>query len=245
MLNDFSIEYSQRSDDELLHLATQQHFLTTEARAALDAELRRRNLTESDRVEHQKFVKRQERREGRRQTNLRRRWERLGFKWQLNGREILELLAVMAVTLVAYFALPNRYHLNPDWKEAAVIVMLSRLGLPSLCGHGGTSSSGFHWESLPPFILSSSMLGRDRPQTLAALKPRLPSFSGLCCSSSSMGLFVYCDGCFTVGKKARQSISEKITFLSSCWRKILEPYRNCAGAERPAEHECLPPGQLR
>jgi cation transport ATPase len=129
MLNDFSTEYSQRSDDELLHLATQQHFLTTEARAALDAELRRRNLTESDRVEHQKFVKRQERREGRRQTNLRRRWERLGFKWQLNGREILELLAVMAVILVAYFALPNRYHLNPDWQEAAVIVMLTSVGL--------------------------------------------------------------------------------------------------------------------
>jgi hypothetical protein len=37
--------------------------LTTEAATALDAELRRRNLTESDRVEHQKFVKRQERRE--------------------------------------------------------------------------------------------------------------------------------------------------------------------------------------
>ena len=63
MLTDFSTEYSQRSDDELLHLATQRHSLTTEAAAALDAELRRRNLTESDRVEHQKFEKWQERRE--------------------------------------------------------------------------------------------------------------------------------------------------------------------------------------
>jgi hypothetical protein len=34
-------------DDELLHLATQRHYLKTEAAAALDAELRRRNLTES------------------------------------------------------------------------------------------------------------------------------------------------------------------------------------------------------
>src|SRR5215469_12025956 len=61
MLKDFSKEYSDRTDDELLHLATQRHALTPEAVAALDAELRRRNLSESDRVEHQKFVKRQER----------------------------------------------------------------------------------------------------------------------------------------------------------------------------------------
>ena len=60
---DFSTEYSERSDDELLQLATQRHSLTTEAAAALDAELRRRNLTDSDRVEHQRFVTRQEQRE--------------------------------------------------------------------------------------------------------------------------------------------------------------------------------------
>lgn len=129
MPTDFSTEYSQRSDDELLHLATQRHYMTAEAVAALDGELRRRNLTESDRVEHQKFEKRQERREGRRETNLRRRWGRLGLKWQLKWREILELLAVMAVILVAYFALPSRYNLNPDWQEAAIIVMLTSVGL--------------------------------------------------------------------------------------------------------------------
>ena len=129
MLTDFPTEYSQRSDDELLHLATQRHYMTAEAMAALDAELRRRNLTESDRVEHQKFEKRQERREGRRETNLRRRWGSLGLKWQLKWREVLELLAVMAVILVAYFALPSRYHLNPDWQEAAIIVMLTSVGL--------------------------------------------------------------------------------------------------------------------
>lgn len=33
MLTDFSTAYSQRSDDELLHLATQRHSLTTEAAA--------------------------------------------------------------------------------------------------------------------------------------------------------------------------------------------------------------------
>lgn len=120
MLTDFSTEYSQRSDDELLHLASQRHYLTTEARAALDAELRRRNLTESDRVEHLKFVKRQERREGRR----RRRWKVPGFKDQLNWRDILGAFATMALIPLTYFALPSRYRLNSDWQEAAVIVMI-------------------------------------------------------------------------------------------------------------------------
>jgi NADH:ubiquinone oxidoreductase subunit 2 (subunit N) len=35
----------------------------------------------------------------------------------------------MAVILVAYFALRSRYHLNPDWQEAALIVMLTSVGL--------------------------------------------------------------------------------------------------------------------
>ena len=78
MIIDFSAEYSHRSDDELLHLASQRHTLTPEAAAALDAELRLRKLTESDRLEHQKFVRRQERHEGRR-----RRWKIPGFKDRL------------------------------------------------------------------------------------------------------------------------------------------------------------------
>jgi hypothetical protein len=92
MPTDFSIEYSQRSDDELLHLASERHSLTMEAVAALDAELRRRNLTESDRVEYQKFVKRQERREWRR-----RRWKipTPGLKNPMTGRDILEAFAAM------------------------------------------------------------------------------------------------------------------------------------------------------
>jgi cation transport ATPase len=129
VVTDFAAEYSRRSDGELLHLASARHSLVPDAATALDLELRQRNLSESDRIEHQKSVKRQERREGRGQTKLRRRWEGLGLKWQLGGREILELLLVMAVILVAYFALPSRYHLNPDWQEAAVIVMLTSAGL--------------------------------------------------------------------------------------------------------------------
>jgi cell division protein FtsW (lipid II flippase) len=122
MLIDFSTEYSQRSDDELLHLASERHSLTTEAEAALDAEMRRRNLSESDRVEYQKFVKRQERREWR----GRRHWKIPipGLKGQLTGRDILEAFATMAFISFTYIALPSRYHfIKPDWQEAAVIVM--------------------------------------------------------------------------------------------------------------------------
>jgi hypothetical protein len=119
MPTDFSIEYSQRSNDELLGLASQRRSLTTEAAAALDAELLRRNLTDSDRVEYQKFVKRQERREfrGRRRKILGKR----RFSWM----EWLSAFIVMAVIACAYLALPKRYHLQPDWEEAAVCVMIA------------------------------------------------------------------------------------------------------------------------
>ena len=120
MLTDFSTEYSQRSDDELLHLASERHSLTTEAAAALDAELRRRNLTESDRVEHQKFAERQERREGRR-----RRWKVPGLRDRLGWRDILGAFVTMALISFTYIALPSRHHLKPDWQDAMVIVMIT------------------------------------------------------------------------------------------------------------------------
>ncbi len=119
MLTDFSTEYSQRSDDELLHLATQRHSLTTEAAAALDAELRWRNLAESDRVEHQKFEKRQERRE------FKSRRPKIFGKRQFSWLELLAAFVAMAAIACAYIALPKRYHLKPDWEEAAVCVMIA------------------------------------------------------------------------------------------------------------------------
>lgn len=119
MLADFSTEYSQRSNDELLHLATQRHSLTMEAAAALDAELRRRNLTEFDRVEHQKFVQRQEQRE------FRNRRRRIFGKRKFSWLELLSTFVAMAVIASAYLALPKRYHLKPDWEEAAVCVMIA------------------------------------------------------------------------------------------------------------------------
>jgi len=119
MLTDFSTEYSQRSDDELLHLATQRHSLTTEAATALDAELRRRNLTASDRVEHQKFEKLQERRE------FRGRRRKIFGKRQFSWLELLSAFGAMGVIAWAYFSLPKQYHLKPDWEEAAVCVAIA------------------------------------------------------------------------------------------------------------------------
>lgn len=69
----FSAEYSERSDDELLLLASDRDSLTGEAATALDAELRRRNLTRSDLARYQRFVKHNEQREASRQR--RRAWE--------------------------------------------------------------------------------------------------------------------------------------------------------------------------
>jgi len=120
MLTNFSSEYSQRSDDELLHLASDRHSLTTEAAAALDAELHRRNLTESDRVELQKFVRRQ----GRREQMMRRR-KTGGLNNQLTWLDNLGTLAAMAVISFIYLVLPSRYHLKPDWQDSAFLVMMT------------------------------------------------------------------------------------------------------------------------
>jgi hypothetical protein len=71
MPSDFSVDYSERSDDELLLLASDRASLTTEAGLTLDAELRRRNLAESDRIEYQQFIKHDEQRKVRCREMLR------------------------------------------------------------------------------------------------------------------------------------------------------------------------------
>ena len=104
MLNDFTTEYSERSDDELLLLASDRASLTTEAAAALYAELRRRNLTESDQVKHQQFVKRNEQREARRRR-------RKIFGTRSDRSKWIDLFwALLAIALISftYLALPSR-----------------------------------------------------------------------------------------------------------------------------------------
>ncbi len=61
-------EYAKLSDDELLHLASAHSFLTDEAKVALDAEMRSRNLTAVDIKNHARFVKKSELRETRRRN---------------------------------------------------------------------------------------------------------------------------------------------------------------------------------
>ena len=119
MLNDFSTEYSERTDDELLHLASQRHYLTKEAGAALDAELCRRNLTESDRLEHRRFEKRQEALESRKH-----RRKPIGpFKYQMSWRDIVYAFATIALISIAYLVLPDRYHMKNEWEAAAFSAM--------------------------------------------------------------------------------------------------------------------------
>jgi hypothetical protein len=121
MLNDFSTEYSKRSDDELLALASDRASLTIEAASALEAELRRRSLTDSDQAKHQQFVRRNEQREAKRRR-------RKIFGLRREPRTWVDLFwALVAIALISitYLALPSQYHMKPDWQEAAVDVMFA------------------------------------------------------------------------------------------------------------------------
>src|ERR1700733_2575028 len=121
MSNDFSTEYTERVDDELLLLASDRSALTTEAAAALDAELRRRNLTESDQANYRQFVKRN----GQREANRQRR-KILGSGRDL-GSWVDALWALIAIALISftYLALPSRYHMKTDWQGAAFHAMFA------------------------------------------------------------------------------------------------------------------------
>lgn len=180
MPTDFSVEYSHWSDDELLHLATQRHSLTVEAAAALDAELRRRNLTESDRVEYQKFTKRQEQREWRRQR--RGRIPTPGLKRQLTGREILEAFAAIAIISFIYIALPSRYHLQPDWEEAAAIVMITSVMV---------AFSAISWRKIA-FWISLVISSALQLVLLHAVTRRVPSLSrGATRGAGALGILLF------------------------------------------------------
>lgn len=138
-----SAEYSERSNDELLQLASDRSSLTDEAAAALNDELRRRNLTESD-----QFVRRRERREA-----TRRRRKIFGTrsdrsKWI----DVFWTFLVIALISSAYIALPNRYHMKPDWQEAAFHVMFASVFI-AVVGRSWSRRTSF-WMSL---VLSSAI----------------------------------------------------------------------------------------
>jgi hypothetical protein len=148
MLSDLPANYSERSDDELLLLASDRASLTTEAAVALDAELRRRNLDESDQLKYQQFVRRNEQREAKRRRKKifgtrtdRRSWA--GLFWGL---------LVIALISFTYLALPSRYHMKPDWQEAAVHVMFASVFI-AVFGSSWWRKIGF-WIS---WVLSSAI----------------------------------------------------------------------------------------
>ena len=148
MFNDFSTEYSQRSDDELLLLASDRASLIAAAAAALDAEMRRRGLTASDQVKHEQFIKRNERREA-----IKRHRKIFGTrsdrgKWV----DVFWTLLVIALISFTYLALPSRYHIRPDWQEAAVQVMFASVFI-AVVGRSWWRKIGF-WMSL---LLSSAI----------------------------------------------------------------------------------------
>jgi hypothetical protein len=148
MLNDFSTEYPERSDDELLLLASDRASLTPEAASALDAELRRRNLTESDQVKHQQFVKRNEQREART-----RRRKIFGTRSDLSKWvDVFWTLLAIALISFTYLALPSRYHMRPDWQEAAAHVMFASVFI-AVVGSSWWRKIGF-WMSL---VVSSAV----------------------------------------------------------------------------------------
>jgi hypothetical protein len=68
MFAEFPHQYAELSDDELLQLASDRQSLTDDAKSALDAEMRYRNLTSVDLAKHLNFVKRSEQRETRRRN---------------------------------------------------------------------------------------------------------------------------------------------------------------------------------
>jgi hypothetical protein len=142
----FSAEYSQRSDDELLQLASDRSSLTSEAAAALDDELHQRNLTESDRAKHKQFVRRKERREA---TRRRRRifgTRSDSRKWVDKWVDLFWALLAIVVISSVYLALPNRYHMKLDWQEAAVHVMFASVFI-AVVGRSWWRQMGF-WMSL-------------------------------------------------------------------------------------------------
>lgn len=144
----FSAEYSERRDDELLQLASDRSSLTDEAAAALNDELRWRNLTESDQTKHQQFVGRKERREA-----MRRR-RRIFGRYSDRSKWIDVFWTFLAIALIssAYIALPNRYHMKPDWQEAAFHVMFSSVFI-AVVGRSWWGQAGF-WTWL---VLSSAI----------------------------------------------------------------------------------------
>ncbi len=146
MFTEFQQQYEKLNDDELLRVASDRSSLTDEAKAALDAEMRGRNLTAADIKTLTRFVKKSEWREARTRRNL------VGTRVpRRSGVEVLVGLFSMAVSisliLYGYFALPARYRFPDDWQEAAGYAMFNFVLLAVWFFRDWGRKSGF-WISL-------------------------------------------------------------------------------------------------
>lgn len=99
MFAEFQHEYAELSDDELLQVASDRQSLTDDAKSALDAEMRNRDLTSVDLVAHQNFVKRSEQRETRRRNRKLFGSRRGSLAWLCFG--LGAVLVFLAAALVA------------------------------------------------------------------------------------------------------------------------------------------------
>jgi hypothetical protein len=126
MVNNFSSEYAQLSDGELLHLASDRDSLTPEATRSLDAELELRHLTESDRIKHQQSVVRMEKREAkRRRRKIFGPRSREPAPWL----EMFCALIVFALLWIVYIAIPSRFHMKADWEQSLPEVLIATFSI--------------------------------------------------------------------------------------------------------------------
>lgn len=125
MVKDFSCQYAELSNEELLQVASDRASLTDEAVASLDAEMRQRKLTHDDITKHECFVKQSARREAKK-TRRKLFGSRQSKESWVDG-VVIAFWSLLAVCLIAstYAALPQRYHFSPDWQPAAENVLFA------------------------------------------------------------------------------------------------------------------------
>jgi len=147
MFTDFRQEYGKLSDEELLQLASDRSSLVEEANAALDSEMRNRGLTHDDQAKHQHLVKRYEQRERKRRVRKLLGNRRDRDSWVETAVMLFWSALAIALISIAYIALPSRYHLSPDWQEAAEYVMIGSVIIVA-ASFGPWLRRGAFWISL-------------------------------------------------------------------------------------------------
>lgn len=152
MLKDFSGQYAELSDEELLQIASERTSLTDEAVAALNAELSQRKLTHDDITEHERFVKQGLQREAKKVRRKLFGTRRSRDSWVDGIATAFWSFVAFALIASTYAALPQRYHFSPDWQQAAENVLFASVFLAVASGSWGKRIA--FWMSL---LISSTL----------------------------------------------------------------------------------------